>query len=347
MTDKSRYAQAGVDIEAGNRLVEKMKSVVGSTHTPSVMSNIGGFGGLFHLNADQFRKPILVSSTDGVGTKIKVACLMDKHDTIGIDLVAMCVNDIAVSGAKPLFFLDYIAMSRLDEGKILDIISGIAEGCNQASAALIGGETAELPDTYPPGEYDLVGFVVGVIDDEKIIDGSGIRVGDVVIGLSSSGIHSNGFSLVRKIFLEEQGLSLDARLDGLDGTLGEVLIKPTKIYVEAIRSLIRDLPVAGMAHITGGGLTDNIPRMLPQACAVEIDLGSWEVPRIFKYLEEMGRVEKSEMLRAFNNGIGLAIVVPEEAAEDTLLRLQGLEEPAWTIGRIVARQDDQPVVKYI
>jgi phosphoribosylformylglycinamidine cyclo-ligase len=279
--------------------------------------------------------PVLVSSTDGVGTKLKIAFLMDKHDTVGIDLVAMCVNDIAVQGAKPLFFLDYLSMGKLKEKTVTDIVTGIGAGCKEAKCALIGGETAEMPGFYKEDEYDLAGFTVGLVDNGKIVDGSEIRPGHQIIGVASSGLHSNGYSLVRKICFEVLGLKVEDQVDALGQTLGEALITPTRIYSETIQALIRDLPIQGLAHITGGGIMDNILRIIPQACNLVIHKGSWEIPPIFKFLQEAGQVEDAEMMRTFNNGIGLVAVVPEEATQDVLMRINGMQEKAWVIGEIV------------
>jgi len=347
MAKSETYTQAGVDIDKAKRLVDRIRPLVRQTHTPGVMTDIGGFGGLFSLSNTRYRKPVLVASTDGVGTKLKVAFQTGRHDTVGIDLVAMCVNDIIVQGARPLFFLDYLATGHLDEEVFLQIISGVVEGCNQAKAALIGGETAELPDLYRPGEYDLAGFVVGVVDDENIVDGASIKVGDRLIGVASSGLHSNGYSLVRKVFFKDMGLGPNDRLEGLDLTLGEELLKPTRIYAETVANLTRDLPVAGMAHITGGGLTENVPRMLPERCRVVIEEGSWPVPEIFNILQQAGKVSQEEMYRVFNNGIGLVLVIDEERVDETLDRLAAMNEPAWIIGRVEAAEEGRPSLEFV
>jgi phosphoribosylformylglycinamidine cyclo-ligase len=330
------YKDAGVDIDAGNRFVQLIKPLVKATSRPEVLTDIGGFGGLFSLNADKYEKPVLVSSTDGVGTKLKLAFMMDKHDTVGIDLVAMCVNDIIVQGAEPLFFLDYLATGQLAPEKAARIVAGISEGCVQSNCALIGGETAEMPGMYADGEYDLAGFTVGVVDNTKIIDGSGITVGDVVIGLASSGFHSNGYSLARKVFLETMGLSLDQRLDGLERTLGEELLTPTRIYVKSILNLLRDFVLKGMAHITGGGLLENVPRVLPRHCRVDIDTTSWPKPVLFEMLRKGGNVAAREMYRTFNYGIGMVLIVPAAQEDDILVRLNGLGEKAYRIGKVNA-----------
>ncbi len=347
MTNPLTYADAGVDIDKANRLVEKIKDIAKRTPRHGVMGEIGGFGGLFSLNVDGYEKPVLVSSTDGVGTKLKIAFLTNIHNTIGIDLVAMCVNDIAVQGAKPLFFLDYVSMGALDEGVVPDIIQGIGEGCKIANCALIGGETAEMPGLYQPGEYDLAGFAVGLVDNSKIIDGTEIRMGDVLVGIASSGLHSNGYSLVRKICFDIMKLTVDTHIPELGRTLGEALLVPTRIYSETIQMLMRDLPIRGLAHITGGGITENIVRIIPQACDVAIRRKSWEWPAIFHFLQDGGKVSEAEMLRTFNNGIGMIAVVPEERAGDVIERLRALGENAWAIGEIIGKKTPGPRVKWI
>jgi phosphoribosylformylglycinamidine cyclo-ligase len=281
-----------------------------------------------------------------VGTKIKIAILMDRHDTVGIDLVAMCANDIVVHGAAPLFFLDYLAMGRLSDPTAVQIIEGVAQGCRQARCSLIGGETAEMPGIYQPGDYDLAGFVVGVVERDHIIDGSDIAVGHRLIGVASSGLHSNGFSLVRKVLFERQGYLVTDEIPELGGLLGDELLRPTRIYVDTVLNLLRDFPVSGIAHITGGGLTDNIPRILPKSCRAVIHRGSWTVPPIFRFIQEKGNVPDHEMLRTFNNGIGLVLVVDQDLVTDVLLRLQGLHEQAFVIGEIVPRKEAEPALEY-
>lgn len=347
MTKPLTYADAGVDIDKATRLVDKIKDIAKRTPRHGVMGEIGGFGGLFSLNVDGYEKPVLVSSTDGVGTKLKIAFMTNTHDTIGIDLVAMCVNDIAVQGAKPLFFLDYLSMGALDEGVVPEIVKGIGEGCKIANCALIGGETAEMPGLYNPGEYDLAGFSVGLVDNSKIIDGAEIRMGDVLIGIAASGLHSNGFSLVRKICFDVMNLSVDTHVPELGCTVGEALLVPTRIYSETVQMLMRDLPIRGLAHITGGGITENIVRIIPQACDVVIRRGSWERPPIFHFLQSGGNVSEAEMLRTFNNGIGMIAVVPEERSGDVLDRLQAMGESAWAIGEIAAREGAGTQVKWV
>jgi phosphoribosylformylglycinamidine cyclo-ligase len=334
MKKKLTYAEAGVDIEKADRLVDAIKKIAKKTRRSGVMGEIGGFGGLFSLNTTNMKNPVLVSSTDGVGTKLKIAFLMNRHDTMGIDLVAMCVNDIAVQGARPLFFLDYLATGKLKTGTVTEIIKGVGEGCIQADCALIGGETAEMPGFYRDNEYDLAGFAIGIVDNSKIVDGSEIRPGHQIIGIASSGLHSNGYSLVRKICFEVLGLKVDNHIPELGKTLGEELITPTRIYSETIQSLIRDLPIQGLAHITGGGIMDNIVRVIPQACGIAIKRGSWDIPPIFSFLQEAGNVDEKEMMRTFNNGVGLVAVVPEKKVQEVLNRLTGSGEKAWVIGEV-------------
>jgi len=330
------YKDAGVDIEAGNSFVNMIKPLVKSTFRPEVMAEIGGFGGLFSLNASKYKNPVLVSGTDGVGTKLKLAFLADRHDTVGIDLVAMCVNDIIVQGAEPLFFLDYLATGRLLPEKAAQIVKGIAEGCRQAGCALIGGETAEMPGFYADGEYDMAGFTVGVVERDNIIDGSSISVGNRLIGIASSGLHSNGYSLVRKLVFERLGLSVDSPFPGTDHTVAEELLTPTRIYVRSVLNLLRDFKINGIAHITGGGLLENVPRILPRGCVATIHLDRWERPVLFDVLRDAGNVERDEMYRAFNMGIGMVLAVAENDVEDIIDRLKGLGDQAWAIGEITA-----------
>ncbi len=344
---KVTYKDAGVDIDAGNRFVQMIKPLVKATSRPEVLTDIGGFGGLFSLNADKYRKPTLVASTDGVGTKLKLAFLMDRHDTIGIDLVAMCVNDIVVQGAEPLFFLDYLATGKLSPEKGVEILKGISEGCVQAGCALIGGETAEMPGIYAEGEYDLAGFTVGVVDNHKIIDGSSITVGDRLIGVASSGLHSNGYSLARKVFFELLQWPLDATPAGLTRPLGEELLTPTRIYVKTILNLLRDFQIKGMAHITGGGILENVPRVLPRHCRAVISSTSWPKPPIFELLREGGNIDASEMYRTFNYGIGMVLVVPAKEADDIMVRLRGLKETAYLIGEIELCDEGEEQVRLV
>ncbi len=328
------YKDAGVDIDAGNHFVDLIKPLVKQTSRPEVLTDIGGFGGLFSLNSSKYQRPTLVAATDGVGTKLKLAFMLDKHDTVGIDLVAMCVNDIIVQGAEPLFFLDYLATAKLSPEQAVEVVKGIAEGCKQANCALLGGETAEMPGMYSGGEYDLAGFSVGVVDNDKIIDGSSIRKGDQIIGIASSGLHSNGFSLARKVFIETLEMDLASQPDELNQTLGEELLTPTRIYVRSILNLIRDFNIKGVAHITGGGLLENIPRILPQHCKATIKRNSWEKPVIFEMLRQGGNIPEDEMYRTFNNGIGMVLVVSPNEVDDILGRLSGLGEQAYLIGEI-------------
>ena len=338
------YKSAGVDIEAGNQFVELIRPMVRRTFRPEVATDIGGFGALFSFPAKKYRDPVLVSSTDGVGTKLRVAFMAGKHDTVGIDLVAMSVNDIVVQGAEPLFFLDYFGTGKLSLNVSTQVIKGIAQGCREAGCALIGGETAEMPSFYQKGEYDLAGFAVGVVEKKKIISGAAVRPGDQLIGLASSGLHSNGYSLARKIFFDHLGLRIHSRVRGLSRPLGEELLVPTRIYVKTVLSLIHDFPIHGIAHITGGGFTDNIPRVVPKGCKVVIHKGTWEVLPIFKVLQAGGRVSEEEMFRTFNNGIGLILIVPSSKAAPICERLKKLKEKPYRIGEIAkAGRGDRPV----
>ncbi|MDX9786837.1 MAG: phosphoribosylformylglycinamidine cyclo-ligase [Desulfobacterales bacterium] len=347
MAESITYADAGVDIDKGNKFVKIIKKLAAQTSRPGVMGEIGGFGGLFSLNVENIKNPVLVSSTDGVGTKLNIAFLMDKHDTIGIDLVAMCVNDIAVQGAKPLFFLDYLSVGALNTDTATAIIQGITEGCMQAKCALIGGETAEMPGLYKPNEYDLAGFTVGVVDNDEIIDGSEIHVGNQLIGIASSGLHSNGYSLVRKICFDVLKLKVGTYMPEFGRTLGEELLTPTKIYSETIRGLIRDLPILGLAHITGGGIVENVVRIIPNACKVILKKGAWEIPPIFSFLRQGGNITPKEMLRTFNNGIGLIAVVPEKAVSEVMQRLRAMDEQAFVIGEIAERNKAAAKIQWV
>jgi len=331
------YKQAGVDIAAGNEAVERMKKHVKKTFRPEVLTGLGGFGGLFGLNKDKYEEPVLVSGTDGVGTKLKLAFAMDKHDTIGIDAVAMCVNDVIVTGAEPLFFLDYLACDKIIPEKIEAIVKGIADGCQQAGCALIGGETAEMPGMYSEGEYDIAGFTVGIVDRPKAIDGTTIAAGDAVIGLASSGVHSNGFSLVRKLLLEKKGYALTDKLPELEGkTLGEVLLEPTRIYVKQILNILEKVKIKGMAHITGGGFIENIPRVLPEGVNVDITRGSWPVLPVFNLMQRDGAISDRDMYTTFNMGIGMVLVVPADQAEETLRIAKAQGEQVYRIGTVTA-----------
>jgi phosphoribosylformylglycinamidine cyclo-ligase len=337
MTNKPlTYKDAGVDIDAGNELVEKIKPLVKRTQRPEVLAGLGGFGGLFALSTDRFEEPVLVSGTDGVGTKLMLAQRLGRHETIGIDLVAMCVNDVLVQGAEPLFFLDYFACGKLDTAVAADVVAGIAEGCVQAGAALIGGETAEMPDMYDDGDYDLAGFCVGVVERGKLIDGSRVQVGDTLLALRSSGPHSNGYSLIRKV-LDRAG---DARIG--DDSAAVALLAPTRIYVKSLLALMQKVELNGLAHITGGGITENVPRMLPDGVDAEIDAGSWHQGPVFDFLAEHGAVEIDEMRRTFNCGVGMILAVAAPDAEVALRELQALGEEAWSIGHIVAADATAP-----
>jgi phosphoribosylformylglycinamidine cyclo-ligase len=329
------YADAGVDISKAGEFVKAIKAIASKTPRTGVMGEIGGFGGLYSLNMSDYERPVLVSATDGVGTKLKIAFMMNKHDTIGIDLVAMCVNDVAVQGAKPLFFLDYLSMGQLRTDVAEQIVEGIAEGCRQAQCALIGGETAEMPGLYTNDEYDLAGFAVGIVDNDKIVDGSEIKVGHKLVGIASSGLHSNGYSLVRKICFDLLKLNMDTNIPEFGKTLGEELIIPTRIYVDTILRLCKEFPIHGLAHITGGGIDENIIRVLPTACGVVIHEDAWPVPPVFKFLREAGNVEPSEMHRTFNMGLGLIAVVPPQAAQDIVERVAGMNEKGYVIGEVV------------
>jgi phosphoribosylformylglycinamidine cyclo-ligase len=331
---KLTYKKAGVDIAKGERLVNAINPIVKKTFRKEVLSDIGSFGALFRLDNRKYRKPVLVSGTDGVGTKLKVAFMADRHDTVGIDLVAMCVNDILTSGAEPLFFLDYFATGKLDTRRASDVIKGIAEGCLLAGCALIGGETAEMPGFYRDGEYDLSGFAVGAVERDSIIDGRKIRAGDAVIGLASNGLHSNGFSLVRKIFFEKKRMTIDTVIDELGRPLGEELLKPTKIYVRAFSALRRKFVITGMAHITGGGLLGNLSRIIPKGLRAEIDITSWPVQPIFDVIREMGDVPDTDMRRTFNMGIGYTIVVNDRDKDRAVSILEKIGFESYIIGSV-------------
>jgi phosphoribosylformylglycinamidine cyclo-ligase len=327
------YKDAGVDIDAGNALVERIKPLVARTARPEVLTGLGGFGGLFALAPGKYEEPVLVSGTDGVGTKLKLAQQLGRHDTIGIDLVAMCVNDVVVQGAEPLFFLDYFACGRLDVQVAADVIGGIAQGCEQAGAALIGGETAEMPDMYPEGEYDLAGFCVGAVERRELIDGRSIEENDVVIGIASSGPHSNGYSLIRRV-LERSG---NADIDGQSAV--NRLLAPTRIYVKPVLALMQRVSIRGLAHITGGGITENVPRALPRGLQADIDTKSWQQGPVFDWLAAAGRITAAEMRRTFNCGVGMIAVVAPDEADTALASLEASGEKAWLLGRIAAGSD--------
>ena len=328
MTNPLTYKDAGVDIDAGNSLVERIKPLAAKTSRKEVLAGLGGFGGLFAIPPDRYQEPVLVAATDGVGTKLKLAHQCQRHETIGIDLVAMCVNDVLVQGAEPLFFLDYFACGRLDVDIAADVVAGIAQGCEQAGAALIGGETAEMPDMYPDGEYDLAGFCVGAVDRKDLIDGSTIEPGDAIIGIASSGPHSNGYSLIRRV------LEIDGASDIGGVSLAELLLEPTKIYVTPMLGLMKELPVKGIAHITGGGISENLPRAMPGSVHARVDINSWQQGPVFDWLAETGRIAINEMRRTFNCGVGMTVVVAQEDAAKAVMSLNQTGETAWLMGEI-------------
>jgi phosphoribosylformylglycinamidine cyclo-ligase len=332
-----KYAEAGVDIEAGKGFVDAIRPIVNKTYKSTVLSDIGGFAGLFSLHLGNAKNPVLVSSTDGVGTKLKVAFMLDKHDTIGIDLVAMVVNDIIVQGAMPLFFLDYLSMGKLNHDTAVEVIRGITTGCKEANCALIGGETAEMPGFYADNEYDLSGFSVGLVDADKIIDGSEIAIGHQLIGIGSSGLHSNGYSLVRRIIFEGLKMSVDDHVEEFGRTVGEELIEPTKIYVKTVLSLLKNFHVFAVCHITGGGIVENLPRVLPTNCRALISRSSWNPQPIFHFLRKAGNIAEQEMMRTFNNGIGLIIAVAEKELQDVIQQIEAMGEKAYPIGWIEER----------
>ena len=332
------YRDAGVDIDAGDQLVENIKPYAKRTMRPEVLSGIGGFGGLVEISK-KYKEPVLVSGTDGVGTKLKLAFELNRHDTVGVDLVGMSVNDILVQGAEPLFFLDYFACGKLDVDAATEVIKGIAQGCEQAGCALIGGETAEMPGMYPVGEYDLAGFAVGVVEKARIITGADIKPGDIVLGMASNGAHSNGYSLVRKI-IERSKPDLSAKFDG-DRTLSDVIMAPTRIYVKPLLALMQSLTIKGMAHITGGGITENVPRVLPENVIADIDSQSWQMPKLFHWLREQGNVAEQEMYRTFNCGIGMVVIVAASDADKAISQLQAAGETVTRIGVIRARNNDE------
>ncbi len=326
------YEDSGVNIKEGENAVDQMKKYVSKTFSKNVLTSLGGFGGLFQLDLNNIKNPVLVSGTDGVGTKLKIAFMMDKHDTVGIDLVAMCVNDILCSGASPLFFLDYIATGRLKAEKIATIVKGISDGCQMAKCSLIGGETAEMPGFYPDNEYDLAGFAVGIVDKEKIVDGLKIQNGDVLVGIQSSGVHSNGYSLIRKIFFEHLGLSTDTYLESVKSTVGDLLLAPTKIYVEPVLHVLKLFDIKGMCHITGGGFIENIPRIIPSGLGVKIQMNSWEELPIFSFINDLGLVDAKELYKTFNMGIGFILIVDKNDSILLINELKRLGEKAFEIG---------------
>lgn len=340
------YREAGVDIQRGDEFVKRIGPLVRSTFRPEVMGDLGGFGGMFRFPSDKYREPILVSGTDGVGTKVILARMMNRHNTIGIDLVAMCVNDILVSGAEPLFFLDYLATGHLDIDVAEAIIQGIAEGCQQAECALIGGETAEMPSCYQAEDYDLAGFAVGVVERSDMLGKANIHPGDVVIGVASSGLHSNGYSLARRVLFEGKGWTPDTRVPDLSELLGEALLRPTIIYVKLVKALLRGSRLHGLAHITGGGIMGNLPRILPEHCRAAIDRKSWESPSIFTVIQQAGNIAQEEMFRVFNMGVGLMIVAPADEVTKIIETIQAQKMAGWVVGEIQPRSPSDAKLLY-
>jgi phosphoribosylformylglycinamidine cyclo-ligase len=341
------YKDAGVDIKKGDSFVQMIKPMVESTFRPDVLTKIGGFAGCVSLNLERYKKPILVSSTDGVGTKLKFAFMMDRHDTVGIDLVAMCVNDIVAIGAKPLFLLDYLSTSKLDTEKATKVVSGIVKGCVEAECSLVGGETAEMPGFYKEGEYDLAGFAVGIVENAQLIDGSGVTVGDKLVGIASSGLHSNGYSLVRKLLLEQYKMNMRKKVEEIGSALGEELLRPTRIYVKTVLNLTRDFNLGGIAHITGGGITGNLPRVIPKGCKAIVHKKTWDIPPIFPFLKEKGKLSEEEMFRTFNNGIGMVLIVRPKEVEDLLGRLHSLGEKAFIIGEVGKTKKQGETIEFV
>lgn len=329
------YKDAGVDITLANQIIQEIKPLISKTSIPGVLGGIGGFGGLFSLTEQRYKEPVLVSSTDGVGTKLKIAFALNKHDSVGIDLVAMCVNDIITCGAKPLFFLDYISMGKLSKERVIDLIKGIVKGCKIAGCALLGGETAEMPDFYPEGEYDLAGFAVGMVEKNKIVDGKEIKEGDLVIGLASNGLHSNGFSLVRKVLFESNKYKIEDKISSFKRLLGEELLVPTKIYVQPILHISEKYKILGIAHITGGGIIENIPRVLPEGVSIQIDQKSWPKPYIFSLIQKEGKISNEEMYRTFNMGIGMILIVSDNEALKITEELGLIDCDSYIIGKVI------------
>lgn len=340
MAEKLTYKDAGVNIDAGNYSVKLIKDSVRATYRPEVLGDLGGFGGLFALNSGKYKEPVLVSGTDGVGTKLKIAFLLGKHDTVGQDAVAMCVNDILVQGAEPLFFLDYLAVGKLDPEQVADVVKGVANACKESGCALIGGETAEMAGFYPDGEYDIAGFSVGVVEKSNIITSEKVKEGDVLLGLPSTGVHSNGFSLVRKIVFERQGMKGDEYIEELGTTIGEALLTPTRLYPKTCLPLIEKFEIHGMVHVTGGGFYDNIPRALPEDLAVEINDDAWDMPPIFVLLQKWGNVDWPEMYRTFNMGIGMILIASANEAAKMKAHLEAEGETVYEIGRVVRGDHD-------
>ena len=345
MSDRSRYAEAGVDIDAGNEAVRRIRSLARSTFTEGVLSDIGSFGGLFHIEPSRYKNPVLVSSADGVGTKLRVAFLANRHDTIGIDLVNHCVNDILAQGAEPLFFLDYLATGHLLPDTVESVVAGLARACRENGCALLGGETAEMPGFYSEGEYDLAGFIVGVVERDRLLDGHRVVEGDVLVGVPSSGLHTNGYSLARRIVFEQLALTVDSEVAALGASVGDVLLEPHRSYLPLVRPLLESGRLKAIAHITGGGITDNLPRVLPRGTAARVDPSAWEPLPVFRWLQEQGRVPVADMFRAFNMGIGLVLVVARDRAEQTLEELAARGgRNSRIIGEVVAGQGEPALV---
>ncbi len=344
MSDRATYKEAGVDIAASTEAMHRMKDHIRSTFTPGVITDVGTFGGMFQLNTADMSKPVLVSSIDGVGTKLKVAFMANKHDTVGHDIVNHCVNDILVQGARPLFFLDYFATGKLSASVVVDVVKGLSEACRNAECALIGGETAEMPGLYLEGEYDIAGCIVGLVDRDKIVDGSKVMPGDMLIGLPSNGLHTNGYSLVRHIFFEKAKMRVDQDVPELGMTLGEELLKSHKSYGPTVQTLLKEFDIHGMAHITGGGFYDNIPRSLPKDCQAWVDRRNWEVPPVFKLIQELGNISEPEMFKTFNMGIGYVLVVPNEQATAIVGRLAELGEAGHIIGEVRSGSNEVQVL---
>lgn len=329
------YKASGVDVDAANKEVDLLKDIVKKTYSKGVLSELGGFSGIFELDINEYKNPVLVSGTDGVGTKLKLAFMMDKHDTVGIDCVAMCANDILCQGAKPLFFLDYIATGKLIPEKMAQIVSGVAKGCLESECALIGGETAEMPGFYSNGEYDIAGFCVGVVDKQKIITGENIKPGDIILGLPSSGVHSNGFSLIRKLFFKDNKYKVDDYIEEFGKTLGEELLTPTRIYVKEVLDLLKNYEIKAMSHITGGGFYENIPRMLNDGLRAVINMSEFSTPAVFQYIQKLGEIEIKEMYRTFNMGIGLVMVLDQEIANNIISQYESRSEKIYIVGEII------------
>ncbi|MCX7817261.1 MAG: phosphoribosylformylglycinamidine cyclo-ligase [Syntrophales bacterium] len=347
MSEKLSYKSAGVDVDKANLFIERIKPLVQRTARSEVIGGLGGFAGFFRLNLTQMAKPVIVAATDGVGTKLIVAKMANRHDTVGIDLVAMSVNDVLVHGAEPLFFLDYLATGKLDVNRCSEIIAGITKGCVEAGCALLGGETAEMPGFYGEDEYDLAGFCVGIVDETRIVDGSAIVTGDVILGLASSGLHSNGYSLVRKIFFDRVGYKITEVPEGFDEPLGEILLKPTRIYVRSVLNVLRHFPVHGIVHITGGGFMDNIPRIVPEMYKAVIRRESWNIPRIFNLIQEKGELDDSEMFRVYNMGIGMMLIVPERVGKKIIDHLGQMGEVAYMIGVVEKREGTENRIQFV